>query len=367
MPDGAAAELRVMGLAYSLGYIGYKVVFQGKNTDTDPSGCKVHKVNDFIWKTRPPYNRKAFYFDCEYIKDTINEIGCDNVKAVILYHHPSVSTLKLLDYCKTKGIKLITDTTEWYSIYQLKSNRHAMFAIADFYFRMLYVNWKVGNLIVISSYLKDFYTNNHTKVLQIPILNINKDYSLPDRTWECLRICYCGSPAKKDLLAPIVEAVKETNVSGKRVELHVVGVGKEDYSRQYSGTTDLDENIFFYGRVEHPVALDILRKCDFSIIIRKNERYAKAGFPTKMVEALSNGVGVIATPCGDIPNYIHNGENGFIVDFSEVEKGLISLFDRISRLSNQEMCSIKQNALQTANVYFSPESYANKVNDFLNA
>lgn len=367
MPDGDAAASRVKGLAYALASAGYKVVFQGKNTETESSGCNYYKINEFTWKTRPPYNRKAFYFDCEYIKDTINEIGCEKVKAVILYHHPSISTLKLLRYCKTKKIKLITDTTEWYSIYQLRTNRHAVFVIADFYLRMLYVNKKVGNLIVISSYLKEFYKGNRTKVLQIPILNINKDYLLPDRTWECLRVCYCGSPAKKDLLEPIVHAVKESNKNGKRVELHIVGVSKEDYCRLHSDNDVFSDYIFFYGRVEHSAALDVLRKCDFSMIIRNNERYAKAGFPTKMVEAFSNGIGVIATPCGDIPNYIYNGENGFLVNFPEVEKELISLFDRISRLSNYEIFTIKQNAIKTARAFFSPEAYAEKLDIFLNA
>lgn len=366
MPDKDAAAHRVLGLAKALNYVGYKVVFQGKNYEKESKTCHTYNIDNFTWKTRPPYNRKDYYFSCDYIIDTVEEIGCNNVKAIILYHQPSISAIKLLRYCGKSQIKLITDTTEWYSLNQLKANRHALFVIADFYLRMLYVNKKVANMIVISSFLKDYYQSEKTKVIQVPILNINNDFELPDRAWDHLRICYCGSPAKKDLLEPIVKAVQKSNENGLRIELHLVGVNKEDYCNTFPGKHAFGDYITFYGRVEHTEALSILRQCDFSMIIRRDERYAKAGFPTKMVEALSNGVGVIATPCGDIPNYITNGENGYLVEFKSVETELVELFDRISHLSSDEINRIKNNALETAKVSFSPENYASELYSFLN-
>lgn len=367
MPDGDAAAIRVRGIAKVLSYKGYKIIFQGKNFGASYSNNSSFQLDDYIWKTRPPYERIKYYCDCQYLIDTINEVGIKYVKAVILYHHPSISILKMLNYCRKNGILLITDTTEWYSLYQLKANKHALFTIADFYLRMLYVNKKVGNMIVISSYLKKYYQNKKTKVIQIPILNINEDYELSNRTCDHLKICYCGSPAKKDLLEPIVKAVQKTNENGSRIELHIVGVKKEDYFVNYPGNHSFGDYITFYGRVEHSEALSILRQCDFSMIIRKDERYARAGFPTKMVEALSNGVGVIATPCGDIPSYIINGENGYLVDFTSVETELSELFNRIAHLSNDEICRIKYNALETAKASFSAKNYANELYSFLNA
>ena len=366
MPDKDAAAHRVLGLAKALNHVGYKVVFQGKNYEIKSKTCHTYNIDNFTWKTRPPYNRKDYYFSCDYIIDTVEEIGCNNVKAIILYHQPSISAIKLLLYCEKSQIKLITDTTEWYSLYQLKANRHALFVIADFYLRMLYVNKKAANMIVISSFLKDYYQSEKTKVIQVPILNINNDFELPDRAWDRLRICYCGSPAKKDMLEPIVKAVQKNNENGLRIELHLVGVNKEDYCNIFPGKHAFGDYITFYGRVEHTKALSILRQCDFSMIIRRDERYAKAGFPTKMVEALSNGVGVIATPCGDIPNYITNGENGYLVEFTSVETELVELFDRISHLSSDEINRIKNNALETAKVSFSPENYASELYSFLN-
>lgn len=367
MPDKDAAAHRVLGLAKALNYVGYKVVFQGKNYEKESKTCHTYNIDNFTWKTRPPYKRKEYYLSCDYIKDTVEDIGCDKVKAIILYHQPSVSAINLLRYCGKKAIKLITDTTEWYSIYQLAANKHAIFTMLDFYFRILYVNKKIGNMIVISSYLKKYYQNKKSNVIQIPILNINEDYELSDRTWNGPKICYCGSPAKKDLLEPIVKAVQKTNENGIRLELHIVGVNKEDYCNNYPGNHSFDEYITFYGRVEHSQALSILRECDFSMIIRRDERYARAGFPTKMVEALSNGVGVIATPCGDIPNYITNGENGYLVKFTSVEADLLELFTRIAHLSSDEIYRIKYNALETAKASFSAKNYANELYSFLNA
>ena len=364
MPDGDAAAVRVRGIAQVLSYNGYKIILQGKNFEKNSSKCNSYKLDEFIWKTRPPYKRKTYYFDCQYLIDTIQEAGIQRVKALILYHHPAIPVLKIQKYCKKNNIMLVTDTTEWYSLYQLRANKHAVFTIADFYLRMLYVNRKVGNLIVISSYLRDYYQSNKARVIQIPILNINKEYKLPERTWDCLRICYCGSPAKKDLLEPIVNTVQKTNENGNRVELHIVGVSEIDYCNSHPGVHNFGDYIRFYGRVEHSKAIEILRQCDFSTIIRRDERYAKAGFPTKMVEALSNGVGVIATPCGDIPHYVKNDNNGYLISFKSVELELERLLLYISSLSNVEICRIKKNALITAERCFSPQSYSDRIAGF---
>ena len=101
------------------------------------------------------------------------------------------------------------------------------------------------------------------------------------------------------------------------------------------------------------------------LIIRPSLRYAIAGFPTKMVEAFSEGVGVIATGNGDITSYVRTGVNGYIVDPDNAEKELISIIEEITKLPRSEINKIKETALKTAQEFFYYELYNNCLNDFL--
>ena len=47
-----------------------------------------------------------------------------------------------------------------------------------------------------------------------------------------------------------------------------------------------------------------------------------AGFPTKFAEAISCGTAVIANATSDLPQYLTNGKNGYLVDENQLEKQL---------------------------------------------
>ena len=64
------------------------------------------------------------------------------------------------------------------------------------------------------------------------------------------------------------------------------------------------------GRVPRPVVLQTLQETDFTVLIRDASlRYAKAGFPTKVVESLMSGTPVICNLSSDLDEYLVDGEN----------------------------------------------------------
>ena len=80
--------------------------------------------------------------------------------------------------------------------------------------------------------------------------------------------------------------------------------------------------LYDYYRASNPYYLPTLtekgekkhfKTIDYSVIFRERNLVNTAGFPTKLGTSLSHGVAVLATAVGDIPIYIGNGVNGFIL------------------------------------------------------
>jgi len=48
-------------------------------------------------------------------------------------------------------------------------------------------------------------------------------------------------------------------------------------------------------------------------LLRPNQRFAQAGFPTKLVESLAAGVPAIVNSTGDIAQFVSDGEEGILL------------------------------------------------------
>jgi len=363
MPDKDAAAIRVTGIAMALTNAGYQVVLQGRNK---AEILEYHKFYSFQYKDRPRWSKTGYYSDIQYVIDTINEIGVDKVVAIIAYHYPAIAMMKLLKHCNKSGIKLISDNTEWYQYKLLMSGGNRELEYANFLLRMKWANIKVKNIIAISSFLYDYYQSRNCNVERVPILSFeNSNNRLLSRTWNSIRLVYCGSPAKKDSLLPLVQAVSSLSREYD-IELRLVGISRDQFETFYNYRIPEanNDNIIFYGRVPHKQAVRILQKNDFSIIIRPEERYAIAGFPTKMVEAFSNGLGVIATPVGDLREYVIDGKTGFLLN-NDAKESLEALLKRICSMTSQELTQIKENSYNLSLEKFDYKKYSDSLKSFI--
>ena len=98
-------------------------------------------------------------------------------------------------------------------------------------------------MIAISSLLTKYYRSAGCPVVRIPPL-----VDLDEQKWsmpagglsDSLRMIYAGNPRNKDLLGNIIRGVVQTRARKRRIELHLVGVTKEQ-ARELSGC-DLDPN-----------------------------------------------------------------------------------------------------------------------------
>ncbi len=140
--------------------------------------------------------------------------------------------------------------------------------------------------------------------------------------------------------------------------LVVAGSGhQEAMYRQQCHDLGLDERVEFVGRVDSDT-LDTLMQRASALIFpsRAPETFGLAG-----VEAMRFGTPVIATAVGGVPDWLRDGENGFMVPSGDAE-ALGAAIDRL--LGRPEMQQQMQlNALRRYEKDFRPEAHVDRLID----
>jgi glycosyltransferase involved in cell wall biosynthesis len=114
----------------------------------------------------------------------------------------------------------------------------------------------------------------------------------------------------------------------------------------------LAPQLVIHGRVPRSDVLALLKETDFTLLMRSaQQRYAKAGFPTKVVESLSGSTPVICNLTSDLADYLTDGKDALIVAEcsaqalqTQLEKAI-----QMSKTQRQAMCA---QAAQTAEERF---------------
>ena len=123
--------------------------------------------------------------------------------------------------------------------------------------------------------------------------------------------------------------------------------------------------ITFTGRIARNEVLKHLESADFTMLLRpENERYAMAGFPTKVVESLSTATPVICNYTSDLKLYLKDGENSIILEDTSAESCANALKKAVS-LTAEERKIMQNNARKTAEKEFDYRVYTDKVKEFI--
>jgi glycosyltransferase involved in cell wall biosynthesis len=93
-------------------------------------------------------------------------------------------------------------------------------------------------------------------------------------------------------------------------------------------------------------------------------RYAKAGFPTKIVESLSCGTPPVCNLSSDLAMYLTHGENAVLADGHAPEQIKIALESAI-QTSPEERKKLRRNARETAEKCFDYRQYVSEIDKLL--
>lgn len=296
----------------------------------------------------------------------------NDVVAIIAYHGSSAFLIRLHSICRKRRIRLLLDCTEWYDHKGFVAGGFGIVNL-DNAIRMRLINPKIGQIIVISSYLERYYKARGSRVVRVPPL-----VDLIDSKWppaqessggnHTLQLVYAGVPAKKDLLGNALRGMRILVSKGLPVILHLIGPSPPEVAeclgRDKYILSELENAVVFHGRIPQTDVPKTLACFDFSILLRPQERYAQAGFPTKLVESLSAGVPVIVNSTSDIPEYVRDAQEGILLSDHTVEQ-FVQGVTRVCRTDRSHWFAMRQFAKSRAQESFDFRSYVAILRDFL--
>ena len=126
----------------------------------------------------------------------------------------------------------------------------------------------------------------------------------------------------------------------------------------------LQGSLQIVGRVTKKEVDQRLSEAHFLILMRPDSRYSRAGFPSKVPEAMAAGVPVITNLTSDLGVYIKDGENGFVVDeFSAT--AFADVIRKVVGIKDEDFQHMSAAALRTAAQEFDWHVHAKKMKKFL--
>ncbi|MET0760137.1 MAG: glycosyltransferase [Flavobacterium sp.] len=312
-----------------------------------------------------------FIFHSRRLKKSIIKLSQTyDIEGLFFYDIPAHSLFYLKKTAKNKKIKIFHDSVEWYSPEQFKWGKFALPYILKNLLNKYFIDKQIA-VFAISKYLNNYFQSKGIQSTRIPIMLDMKEISfekviVPDK----LRLLYAGSPGKKDYLKEIIEGLGRLQKEElEKVELQLLGVNKKQLTKvcliPESSIEKCGNSLIARGRVSRDEVLKQLEKTDFTVLLRSSElRYAKAGFPTKVVESLATATPVICNITSDLGDYLINRENSLIVEACTAEAFVITLRKALA-LSFTEKQTLCYNARKTAEQEFDYRNFKKQFNTFL--
>ncbi len=373
-PQEDAGAIRQHAMARILKDLGYEVTVVGYGKYTG----KVQKEYDGIKyiSLKPKSQNKIIRIiyrllfglrAMQYIKKNVSE------PSVILLVDTLPYAWKIIErYAVKQKSTLIHDSVEWYSPeeyengeknieYRLKEKTNT---------QIINKNW---NVIAISSFLQNHFEKLVNRVERIPVImdTDSIEYRIePEIDSQKVSFVYVGAPGRKDYLKEMAEGF---SLLSEEIEdswdFHIIGVTKEQLKTkcQISDNTlnSIGEKLFIHGRLPHEQAIEWVRKADYTLLLRDADlRYAKAGFPTKIVESLSCGTPPICNLSSDLGMYLKDGENAFISNGhrpEDLKKALVKAIE----CSVEQKRKMRISARKTAEENFNYKKYKEELKNLL--
>ncbi|MEH6697590.1 MAG: glycosyltransferase [Brevundimonas sp.] len=354
-PEGGAAARRILGNAQSLVAAGYQVlVLSGQQAPDDA----VHALGDGIFlastSERDAEHLPNFLRLTRYVtmgaksRDWLARLDA-RPAAVILYSGYTPYILQLRGWCRRAGVPLIFDAVEWYT-----AASPLGFATSPYLWQtelaMRVLIRRLDGVIAISRWLEDHYTRAALPVVRVPpTLDVKATAVGRGGEGDRLTLVYAGTPGRKDLLAALLRAVATVDPNGERLRLDIYGPSSDDLKGY--GLAAVPPSVTAHGPVPQATAMASVARADFSVLLRRPDKVATAGFPTKFVESLAVGTPVIATLTSDLADHLVDGENGLICRDASPET-VARVLERALALSGREKSALRKAARHTAETGF---------------
>lgn len=360
-PEGDAGSVRLMYFAKQLQVLGHDVLVVGYGSPT--AEVCVYKGVKYVSLRKNINKYRSYLLYNHHLIILLKQLGVLHTIDSIILGTVSINVfLSLKRYCKKNNVVLIKDIVEWYSKKQFKHWYLSYSYISKIIENLFIVDQSV-KVIAISNYLLNIYVEKNIETERIPVFFDQNDYPFyVKNNSSLLRLLYAGSPGKKDCLGFILKnlsllADQELNL----IRLVLIGLKQDDVIKLCADEkidySKMERVLIVKGIVTRDSVLEEYLISDFSLLIRDSDAiYAKAGFPTKVVESLSMSTPVICNISSDLNIYLEDMKNSLIVGemTSDSFNGVIL---RALGLTLEEKSNLSKYSKETAVKYFDLNSY----------
>ncbi|ELC8413678.1 glycosyltransferase [Clostridium perfringens] len=369
-PEGEPGSIRINMICKSLVEEGYEIIVLCRGNANEKKIVS-NGISYYSLRSIDNGKFKKIYDYCRFsnkVKKTIISLG--KIECLYIYNAP-ISIFKWSKkYSIQNDIKLVHDCVEWYSSEEFRFGK-----LNPIYRFKNYINTKVIDknfkIIAISNYLKQYFMSKGIESIRIPMLCDISEFNMVKKVKDDkLHLFYAGTPAKKDLIGNVIKALTLLpKDKQKRVEFMIIGCN-EDYlvkncEINYEIINEVRHILQFSERIPREEVIKRMSIADFIVIPRDASlRYAKAGFPSKVVEGLANSTPILCNYSSDLNKYLEDGKNAIVaVDHSPKE--LAVAIERALDITPKMKLYMQEEALKTAVKYFDFRCYSKKLGLFL--
>ena len=370
LPNKNAASHRVIELRKIINSIGGSLYAIGVNSYSKD----LEKISEVDYEV--PYPSSIiqwikYLFSIRYFRAFLKIH--QEINIVVLYNYQSLASYRIIKFCRKNDIRIISDSTEWYS----GNSGNLLFRLIkklDTFTRMRYINRISDSIIVVSTYLKNIYYKRD--VFVIPMLFTKTIFENGCTRNKIVKLSYNGVPFvigkrlkkrsdAKDRLDIVIFMLYRLHLIGVDFQFNIYGITLEEYLTTLPQDSKYIESlglkIKFHGFIESTSLRKKIVESDYTILIRDSNRVTLAGFPTKFSESISLGVPVIANMIGDVSKYLKDGINGYAIDIFDLETSI----SKLKTILEQSL--IERNELRDSCIKYedlSTETWSEKVGEF---
>lgn len=369
-PSQAASTQRISGLIKTFELIGAEVLVGSAQsedwTPTEPNTTHATVTALGEWPrekwSRPRQVLRPFVWGAKTKNWLESMVPAPDL--VVVYQGFLPYLLRVLPWARSRNIPVVVDVVEWYERSHLPLGPMGPYALNS-ELSVRWANVRAGNCIVISSYLERYYDDRGCRTLRIPpTSDVSAVEPRLSTTTGRLELAYAGTAGRKDLLGNVVRAVAQTDPTGQRIRLSIAGPTEQEVMAMLSPGSELPACVSVKGPIDHASVVSMVRDADFVPIFRTAERYAEAGFPTKVPESLALGTPVMCNLFGDLSAHLEDGSQAIIAENASVD-AISGALSRALSLSAEQRAGMRAESRTLAESAFDFHQYSAPTGRFI--
>lgn len=272
---------------------------------------------EYLWDRIPTRIRIIHYLLYGlYIKRFIRNLNAGD--RIYVYSQANLLP-KLL---KKEGLCIYHETTEHPAVVPLGVKFHM--TTIDTY---LDCCRRLNGLFVITTFLKNYFTENGVEPGRLEIVNMVVDpsrFNGVEKQNKRKYIAYCGNASNnKDGVDRLIRAFAIISDKYKDIYLYIIGKApnnkEEDSNGKLAEELGVSDRVIFTGTVNYHELPQMLKNASMLALARPDSLQSKNGFPTKLGEYLLSSNPVVVTDTGDISRFLKDKENAMIAKSDSVE------------------------------------------------